>query len=792
MALDPQPILRPADDRFAVYYAEKLWDWIPEIYRTEDGLAQNPGVLRAIIELVANQAAIARRSIDRLWEDAEIDTADEWAVPYIGDLVAARLLSALNPQGRRADVAKTIFYRRRAGTPLVLETLTRDIGRWDAAVVETFKRLARTRHGLDPEPNPLRGPVTLTPPGGLADLRATRGGDLVNGPFDEYARTPDFRRLSGLKGRWNIPKVNVHIFRQVALRLSRVTPLDLGNGRYVLDPSGRDVALFRPGLRGDPQNWRPVREWEIAAPIPCRLLNDASFILPEDGVPAGLEPQLAPLVGQLVRGAARLRATLTALLGGPPADDVMEAILASAITADSPKRNLIPSAVALAIGANSGVAPLEPQFLTAGDLGLWGTGLAPPPSTALLLDPTRGRVLLTAALPAADALYVEAIHLGAFGEIGAGSYDRRAGLARDNVTVFDPGAQDGNGNDLSPGPVTGFALPLDGIHEFADSKTYVPDAPVANNLGPINQLTLQARDRTRPYIRLVPDAAASEITFAGPAPAAPPRSLTIDGLWIGIVPSGLAEQNLPDEASECTPVETRIIIDGIFDRVTIRRATLDPGGDRARLETKLGDPIVGVPIPYVAVEVRGQVEELVIDRAIVGPVREASAAGDPCSIGRLTILDSIVQSLTDEPAISTRVAAVTLARSTVFGDVNVDRLEATDSLIQGVVRVVDNQHGCFRFSAAAAADDARLPRQYQSQLLAGGVPNHWFVARRFDNAGYAQLSETCPDSIRRGGENGAEMGAFNRVIDAIRRDDVRIKLDEYAPISVIADLVVET
>ena len=63
----PQPIARPADDRFAQYYAEKLWDWIPEIYRTEDGLAQNPGVLRAIVELVANQAAIARRSIDRLW-----------------------------------------------------------------------------------------------------------------------------------------------------------------------------------------------------------------------------------------------------------------------------------------------------------------------------------------------------------------------------------------------------------------------------------------------------------------------------------------------------------------------------------------------------------------------------------------------------------------------------------------------------------------------------------------------------------------------------------------------------
>src|SRR5207237_3961198 len=112
-----------------------------------------------------------------------------------------------------------------------------------------------------------------------------------------------------------------------------------------------------------------------------------------------------------------------------------------------------------------------------------------------------------------------------------------------------------------------------------------------------------------------------------------------------------------------------------------------------------------------------QGEVPLVVRGSVGPVRESSAAGDPCSVGRLTILDSIVQSLTDEPAISTRVAAVTLARSTVFGDVNVDRLEATDSLIQGVVRVVDNQHGCFRFSAAAAADDARLPRKSQSQLL---------------------------------------------------------------------------
>ena len=108
MALDPQPILRPADDRFAQYYAEKLWDWIPEIYRTEGGLAQNPGVLRAIIELVANQAD-RTRSIDRLWEDAYIDTADEWAVPYIGDLVATRLFSALNLKAGAPTLRRRFF-----------------------------------------------------------------------------------------------------------------------------------------------------------------------------------------------------------------------------------------------------------------------------------------------------------------------------------------------------------------------------------------------------------------------------------------------------------------------------------------------------------------------------------------------------------------------------------------------------------------------------------------------------------------------------------------------------------
>ena len=198
-------ILTPADDRFKQYYTEKLWDWIPAVYKDEDGLSVPPDVLRSIVEILAEQAATARRSIDRLWEDPFIEHCDDWAIPYIGELLGTRLVHELNRRGRRADVARTIFYRRRKGTLQVLELLIRDITGWEGTVVESFRRLARIRHGLDPEPELLEGFVTCTPPGGWADLSSVRGAERVDGPFDEFAHTPDFRQLAGHLGRYNIP-----------------------------------------------------------------------------------------------------------------------------------------------------------------------------------------------------------------------------------------------------------------------------------------------------------------------------------------------------------------------------------------------------------------------------------------------------------------------------------------------------------------------------------------------------------------------------------------------------------
>ena len=140
-----------ADDGYVSWYQGKLWQLLPAIYRTDDALTPGvPGPLQELFNRMGVQAATIRRSIDRLWENQSIETCDDWVVPYIGDLLATRLVSCLDARAQRLDVAKTIYYRRRAGTLGLLEELVADIAGRDARAVEFFRRLGRVRHQFDP------------------------------------------------------------------------------------------------------------------------------------------------------------------------------------------------------------------------------------------------------------------------------------------------------------------------------------------------------------------------------------------------------------------------------------------------------------------------------------------------------------------------------------------------------------------------------------------------------------------------------------------------------------------
>ena len=113
----------------------------------------------------------------------------------------------------------------------MLEELALDVTGWTAHVVEGFRRLGRTRHGLDPAVGPaafpqasaadvdlvpqlletegLTGLLTGTPAGGFADLRSAHGAALANTAFDEGFHAADFRAGRGAVGHFAIPKLLV-------------------------------------------------------------------------------------------------------------------------------------------------------------------------------------------------------------------------------------------------------------------------------------------------------------------------------------------------------------------------------------------------------------------------------------------------------------------------------------------------------------------------------------------------------------------------------------------------------
>jgi hypothetical protein len=221
-----------APDGYDTYYAERLWQLLPSVYRALDSDdAAHSGPMQELLARIGAQVAIVRRSIDRLWADQSIETSDDWVIPYIGDLLDTNLVNGLDARGRRLDVAKTIHYRRRKGTLAVLEEIARDVTGWEAHVVEAFRRLSRTRHNLDPAvgPGPLAaalptpclrtpvpagapdvhdllehegliGPLTGTPAGGFADLRSHHGAGRADSPFDELFHTADVRLGRGRRG----------------------------------------------------------------------------------------------------------------------------------------------------------------------------------------------------------------------------------------------------------------------------------------------------------------------------------------------------------------------------------------------------------------------------------------------------------------------------------------------------------------------------------------------------------------------------------------------------------------
>lgn len=236
----------------------RLYDLLPALYRLRDaaqagsmlsqpeldalkakGLSPEDvvhGPLKALMAILADQMAVVEENLEQLYDDQFIETCTEWVVPYIGQLVGSRDLIPIPDaaMSQRAEVANTISYRRRKGTPAILEQLARDVTGWDANVVEYFERLATTQYmnHLRPQNRSFTG------------IRHWEPLSFIGTPFDRTAHTADVRHIANSRGKYNIPNIGIFLWRLKSYSIGRCPAFEVDNLRYAFDPLGESRPLF--------------------------------------------------------------------------------------------------------------------------------------------------------------------------------------------------------------------------------------------------------------------------------------------------------------------------------------------------------------------------------------------------------------------------------------------------------------------------------------------------------------------------------------------------------------------
>ena len=243
--------------------AETLYNLLPAIYRVRD--AEQGGPLQALMGVLAEQVTALEENLAQLYDDQFIETAADWVVPYIGDLIGYRALYGVTPEltSPRAEVANTIAYRRRKGTAAMLEQLARDVTGWDARVVEFFERLATTQYMNHIRPDNLHAP----------DLRRWEPLERIGTAFDTVAHTADVRHINRRRGKYNIPNVGIFLWRLAACPLTRSPALAVDATRYTFSPLGNAAPLFTDPVTEDAIT-HLAEPLNVPLPISRRVLHE--------------------------------------------------------------------------------------------------------------------------------------------------------------------------------------------------------------------------------------------------------------------------------------------------------------------------------------------------------------------------------------------------------------------------------------------------------------------------------------------------------------------------------------
>ena len=765
---------------------DKLYDLIPAIHRTRDAELGHP--LRDLLRVIGAQVSIVEDDIVGLYENWFIETASDWAVPYLGDLVGYRpvseagdLDSASPDEVRvlvpRREVAGTIRAHRRKGTLALLEDLARDVAGWPGRGVEFARLLVVFAHLNHPHADR----------GRAVDVHEVDALERLGGPFDTLAHTLDVRRINSARwlGTFNIPGVGLYAWRMHSYPVTMAPATcieEVSPSSFTFSVLGNDAPLFRK-----------------ATPEP-----DDNSVAGEANLPVPLRRRA-------------LQAELGALHG--------------------PDRTF---AIEIGVRRGNGVRrqAIRAEQIVVADLTDWAYR---PHRGTVAVDPVLGRLAFPASNPPLGVWV--SYRYGFSADIGGGEYPRRPAKPAPG-TFYQAVARSG---PRGPGVVDSIERALNkwravrtekptAVIEILDSEVYVE--PLSLTLYKGESVQIRAADRARPIIDLLdrkrnaPDA----LLISSPLPEENP----------GNEPKGDGEDKDKDygkghgkgdkgdkgeygggehggnggeyggngehghRSGGCvrldglTIIGRAVHIQGPLQRVEIVDCTLAPGWGLHPdcRPTRPAEPSLELYLCSARV---------IIERSILGSIQvyEDEVTADPM---RICLSDTILDATSDEreaigaPNWPLAHAAVSFSDCTVFGMVQAHAiLSGENTIFTGRVRVARRQIGCI--SDSYVPPGSRTPRRSRCQPdqveAAQRDEADWktitaaerdartaaerqrvapvFTSRRYGEPAYAQLGKGCATELVCGAKDESEMGAFHDLFQPQRLANLRARLEQFTP-----------
>jgi hypothetical protein len=367
----------------------------------------------------------------------------------------------------------------------------------------------------------------------------------------------------------------------------------------------------------------------------------------------------------------------------------------------------------------AGVRPVTHRKIVERQLCCWDHTLQKPLAPGeVAVDPERGRFVFPAGEEPTGRVTVN-YRYALTGQVGAGPYFRDPLLA--------PTLQVSQTND-APFRTIQAALnaapgnsPSPVVIEIQDSHTYNEALVVKNNFP--GGLVIQARALETPVV-ISPGADVLQIGNAISG-----ASFILDGLTLS---------------------NGKVTVRGDVPKVKLRFCSLDPAS------------------PSIDCQPKNPGGTLELDQVITGSLKTSA------NVASAALTDTAVQNTTGATALDMATTALSLEHVTVVGDTLAQTLMASNAILFGQVTLGDAANSCFRYT--------RYPREVTGvRLFHCTTLLPIFSSFQFGHPAYLGLSVNTPAALRRGGEEGGEMGVWYAAGIPWREQNVMLKLREYLP-----------